>query len=328
MNPNRTEEQLKELLGKYLDGTATHLESKQVEEWFEAMGNRGTPDDIFSSPGEEGEEYNRVLSNIHSAITPVAQQSSFQKRRFTALRLKVASVAAMLLVVAGAFYYLHNKPVQPEAVRINTAIAEAGKMKLVELADGTKIWLNSTSKLSYPEHFSEKVREVTLLEGEAFFDIAHEAKRPFIVHSKGINTQVLGTSFNVNAYSYSNKIEVTVSTGKVAVSVGSGLLGYLTPKEQIKYNLLTGKILKQNVASTQTPWMNGDIVLDYVDFESLKAILFNNFNYHLKSKGTKVINLHFSATIKKTDSIANVMKLLSSINNTGYTLHNNEITMY
>jgi transmembrane sensor len=331
LNSELNEKQIKELLGRYVDGTASETERKQIEAWYQSFDEHDTTAAVFSSPDEEQQEYDSVLSKIHDQILPLQKNiSPFSKPRLIT-RVRVAAIAAFFLIVAGAthFYFRASQAV-PEIAKLNLAVAEAGKMKLIELADGSKIWLNSSSKLSYPDRFSANLREVTLLEGEAFFEIAHENKLPFIVHSKGVNTQVLGTSFNINAYKYSKDIEVTVNTGKVAVSVGNDLIDYLTPNEQIKYQLLTGKILKESVKNSRAPWMNGDIVLDQVDFESLKAILFDNYKYVLKNKGKHITGLHFSATLKKSDEIKNVMKLLSSINRTKYRLSQNpnEITMY
>jgi transmembrane sensor len=327
LNSNIAENQLKELLSRYLDGTASELESKQVEEWYQSFCHENADDNFFSSPDEEKEEYGILLSKIHSQIQP--QSISNKTRLMPRVLARVAAIAVVLLIiVVSPFYHFRNTSTTPEVVRINTAVAGPGQMKLIELADGTKIWLNSSSRLSYPEHFSDSIRAVTLLEGEAFFEVAHENKRPFIVFSKGVNTQVLGTSFNINAYKYSKNIQVTVNTGKVAVSIGNDLIDYLTPNEQLKYQLLTGKILKGNVKNSKAPWLSGDIVLDQVDFESLKAILFDNYKYVLKHKGGGITRLHFSATLKKSDEIANVMKLLSSINHTKYTVTQNEITMY
>lgn len=330
MNSELNEKQIKELLGRYVDGTASETERKQIEAWYQSFDDDAAAP-VFSSPDEEQQEYDSVLSKIHGQILPSQINTNLFSRPRSIARLMVAAIVGFFLIAAGSFhFYFRNLKAVPEIAKINLAVAEAGKMKLIELADGSKIWLNSSSKLSYPDRFSANLREVTLLEGEAFFEIAHENKRPFIVHSKGVNTQVLGTSFNINAYKYSNNIEVTVNTGKVAVSVGNDLIDYLTPKEQIKYQLLTGKILKESVKDSRAPWMNGDIVLDQVNFESLKAILFDNYKYVLKNKGKNITRLHFSATLKKSDEIHNVMKLLSSINRTKYSLaqNQNEITMY
>ena len=86
------------------------------------------------------------------------------------------------------------------------------------LEDGSIIWLKGNSSLTYPEHFVNATREVSLI-GEALFEVAKDASHPFVVHSNGMNTKVLGTSFNIRPIG--NHVEVVVFTGKVAVSLAN-----------------------------------------------------------------------------------------------------------
>jgi ferric-dicitrate binding protein FerR (iron transport regulator) len=85
--------------------------------------------------------------------------------------------------------------------------------QLINLPDGSKVVLNANSKLEYPPGFSNNTREV-YLDGEAYFDIAHDPGKPFIVHTGSISTRVLGTAFNINAYRSQQFVEVTVTRVK------------------------------------------------------------------------------------------------------------------
>ncbi len=119
--------------------------------------------------------------------------------------------AALLFVVFAGFavyYFLNHQGAEQ-------LVAEL-QIQEVELSEGSKVTVNSNSKLSYPTTF-EKDRRVVSLSGEAFFEIAKDPDRPFIIQAGDIQVEVLGTSFNVKAYENHNEIEVTVSTGKVAV---------------------------------------------------------------------------------------------------------------
>jgi len=95
-------------------------------------------------------------------------------------------------------------------------VAVAGQKLKIRFDDGSEVLLNAGSTLSYPEHFMPGKREVTL-DGEAYFDVKHEKKRPFLIYSNGTVTQVLGTSFNINSHKNRGKTKVTVITGRVAV---------------------------------------------------------------------------------------------------------------
>lgn len=325
------EDKISTLFNKYLNGKLSPKEQEQLEEWYASFEQNTDARPIFSTPQEEQETYDGMLSNIHHQLqiqTHQADRSAVFKKLYTGTTIKIAAAITVLFISAAIFFYL-NRAKQLTAAEMNIIVVAPGKMKLIELPDGTKIWLNSASKFGYPKQFSAKLRAVTLIEGEAFFEVAHENNRPFIVHSKGINTQVLGTSFNIDAYNFSKSVKVSVATGKVGVSYGKKLISFLTPKEEINYALGSNTSAKttRNI-NVMSSWRNGDIVLDHVNFEALQSILLNNYNYTLKSGKLDLSKLHFSATIKKTDAIENVMKLLSAINQTRFSITAKTITMY
>jgi hypothetical protein len=115
----------------------------------------------------------------------------------------------------------------PESAPLQESIAQE-KVLNYTLPDGTKVSLNRGSKISYPSTFEGQTREITL-QGEAFFDVAHDAQHPFIIHAQGADIKVLGTSFNVNAYS--KQVKVWVKTGKVQVKKSASVI-QLLPGEQ------------------------------------------------------------------------------------------------
>lgn len=324
MNPNETK--IRELLGKYLSNTLSAEERAQLDEWYASFDTAPDMPAAFSGQRDESDTYNTILKNIHNDLKPARKPG----RR---IMLSIAAAAVVVSVVATSLVFFLKKPgvTNSLAMEMNVVEVPEGRMKLVELTDGSKIWLNAATKFSYPKQFSATTREVTLIEGEAFFDVAHETDRPFIVHSKGLSTRVLGTSFNIDAYNFSKCVKISVATGKVGVSKDKEIIGFLTPNEELQYKLLVNKSVKTTAnGEIASSWRTGKIVLDYVDFESLKAILFNNYNYVLKAgKGTQNLNqLRFSATLKKADRIEDVMKLLSAINKNHYSIADSIITMY
>jgi transmembrane sensor len=120
--------------------------------------------------------------------------------------------AAVLLfvVVAGftVYYFLNNQGTEQLVAQV--------QIQELKLSEGSKVTVNSNSKLTYPKRFQKDKREVEL-SGEAFFEVAKDPNRPFIIHAGELQVEVLGTSFNVRAYENQNEIEVSVSSGKVAV---------------------------------------------------------------------------------------------------------------
>ncbi|WP_199120785.1 FecR family protein [Pedobacter sp. ASV28] len=169
-----------------------------------------------------------------------AQSGKVNLQRF------IASAAAILVLAAGLYFFRDNvikliAPVQQQEVW-----SSIGERKKIILADGSQVWLSSNSKLSYPDKFKEAQRSVSL-EGEAFFEVAHDAKHPFIIKTGKVNTTVLGTSFNVSAYSKQNTINITLVTGKVAVALTTKNKTYtetILPNQQIVVNRSNNKLSK------------------------------------------------------------------------------------
>ena len=134
-------------------------------------------------------------------------------------QLYAATVTIVVMAVFAIqfFYYKPARAVAASQKPINEISVNPGAKTSLKLPDGSKVWVNSGSKLSYPETFQGNTREV-YLEGEAFFDIIKDPSNPFIVHTSGIDVKVLGTAFNVKAYEADPTIEATLVHGMIEVS--------------------------------------------------------------------------------------------------------------
>ncbi len=125
--------------------------------------------------------------------------------------MRVAAVVIILLSFSFIGYFIFNSNQEQLIIAETTNLDD---VKEVKLPDGTIVFLNSDTKLAYPEEFKDNIREVKV-KGEAFFQVKRNPSKPFIVHTNDANIKVLGTSFNVNTKFDNSKVEVTVKTGKV-----------------------------------------------------------------------------------------------------------------
>lgn len=223
-----------------------------------------------------------ILSSIHMRIQPPARV--FPLRRLF-IRL---SVAASITAVFCTAYFLGNRFVNRAVpVKYLETIAAKGEVKLIQLADGSSIWLNADSRLKYPEQFNGKTREVTLT-GEAFFAVVHDKSKPFIIHSDKINTSVLGTSFNIKAYAADETIKVTVVEGKVGV-VAKALDAtqkaiFLTPNTQLVFTKSTGAIKKDTFdAASIASWQQGKLHYRNTPLPDVIADLQRKYNVVIKA---------------------------------------------
>lgn len=161
-------------------------------------------------------DIDKAWENVSSRLN-VAENERGEIHMLTAGRilLRVAAIALLLITIgAGGYYFLNNRSFSNQIV-YSTGNDE--KNLLVSLEDGSRIFLNRNSELKYKKNFGKKERNV-ILKGEAFFDIAHDASKPFTIDAGNATVKVLGTSFNVITANQYSEVEVFVKTGKVMLS--------------------------------------------------------------------------------------------------------------
>lgn len=227
-----TEEQAKLLLQKYLEGKTTPTETEKVERWYAVLN----PKLSEISADRKRDIGDHIFGELQLAMRKenVGRLAYFRNTWF-----KVAACLLLGLSIGFAVSKL-NHPVYNKTHFI-TLTTEANQKRKLKFSDGSEIILGSSAKISYPAKFTATSRTVELREGEAFFDIAHDEKRPFNVKTaSGLNIRVLGTSFHVKSYQKSHKVEVAVATGKVAVTNNKRLLGTLIKDQQLEFDKHTG----------------------------------------------------------------------------------------
>lgn len=161
-----------------------------------------------------------------------------------------------------------------------------GQWKNIRLTDGTQVWLSPSSMLKYPSAFTGNLREVKL-SGEAFFEVAHDTQHPFIIHSGNIETKVLGTSFNIQAYDNQDDISVTVVTGKVNVTDRTKVGNVeLIANERAVFHRHTTKLEKENTVADNAPNMlkrkDGMFVYTYERLQKVIDDLQEYFDVEIK----------------------------------------------
>ena len=167
----------------------------------------------------------------------------------------VASILLVLGVAGTAYFALQGRADVPMYI-VSSGIQN---MESVSLPDGTKVQMGPGSRLTYPARFSGKTREI-ILDGQAFFDVAKNREKPFIVHTEDISVEALGTAFELFSYDMENKIEAILLNGKIKISVADKKTNkteeyIVSPDEKILMDRQTGKITKHIVdADKYTAW--------------------------------------------------------------------------
>ena len=224
------EEQAKELLKKYIAKELDPAGIKKVEDWYASFEQS----DARISGDRKAEIKDEMLVALRKAMAGAAPRKTI---KLTSL-LRIFSAAAAIVIICSVAVLLYSpeeKAVPKE--RLVAISTNARENKKITLADGSEVWLKPSSSIRFAKQFSKAHRTVELAEGEAFFKIAHEAHRPFLVNtSNHITTKVLGTSFRIKSYQARKNIEVQVATGKVAVGTAKQDFATLTIGQQMIYD--------------------------------------------------------------------------------------------
>ncbi|AZS29388.1 FecR family protein [Butyricimonas faecalis] len=213
---------------------------------------------------------------------------------------------------------------ESEAVVYNKLDIPRGGEFCLTLSDGTRVWLNSETSIQYPVVFGTKERRV-FIQGEAYFEVAKDAKKPFTVQFMSSSVTVLGTSFNIRAYPEEKQSQTTLAEGSVRIySPGSSML--LKPGEQAEVKALSGEMVKKEVeVKTFTSWKDGRFVFEQEPLENIMRTLERWYDIRVifRDEGAKRISL--SGNLKRYGDFSQVMNMLQMTGDVRFELHGNDV---
>jgi Fe2+-dicitrate sensor, membrane component len=190
----------------------------------------------------------------------------------------------------------------------NVLSTERGETYMVVLPDQSKVWLNAASSLIYNTNMNISKERVVSLEGEAYFEVAKDKARPFVVISRGQEVEVLGTHFNVNGYEDETATATTLLEGSVKVSTGD-IKQILKPGQQAKS---VGNTISVSQADVETvmDWKNGDFFLNRVDFRTAMRKIARWYNVEVIYDKSVPDDIESSGYISRTNNLSAVLKLI------------------
>ncbi|RVU02869.1 DUF4974 domain-containing protein [Mucilaginibacter limnophilus] len=255
----------------------------------------------------------KVWANVQSKIN---NNKKHHLRIIGSRKWLTYAAACLLVAFTGWFGYslLFNRPAELQIVSNAN-----GKKSKITLPDGSVVYLAGGSSMKFSKAFTERERAV-YLDGEAFFDVVHNKQRPFVVKSGEITTVVLGTSFNVNAYSKLNKVMVTVRTGKVgvmaAVNGKQQLVKYLLPNEQISINTQSD-IYAFNKADAAgiSAWINNELSYYNTSLKDIASSVEHHYGVVIEFTEPELgdVKLTTSFTNESIDDIAETLSAISGL---------------
>jgi Fe2+-dicitrate sensor, membrane component len=305
---------IKQLLQRYLLGRVSQWEEATVDEWYESFDEE--PLAPLSAAEEQG-----IRDEIWQRISPqIRPLKPFYRRTWVR-----AAAAVLLIAGATSSYFLWKAAYNsaPAYTEIHTGNRER---KTVQLPDGSQLTLNAGSTLRIPDDQSAE-RKVQLLDGEVFFDVQPDTRRPFIVESGPLRTTVLGTSFNISAYQDIHQLSITVTSGKISVA-GKSAAGVLQQGQAMVYDKIkeTGRI--GTAANGRPEWMQGRLVLNDVSFTEMSVLVEKNFGIRISSSQDHIRESRYTAVLNTNMEPAAVVEVLAAIHQFKTRIVNNQIIMY
>jgi ferric-dicitrate binding protein FerR (iron transport regulator) len=337
----------KELIEKYFKNNCSEDELITVLAWFEKSAETADGKSFLYNTWEEmaGDDEKQtsnldiILHRIHHQVNlkkteellnepPQEDNNSSKREYFIKIFTRIAAILLIPVLVYGV--YISNKydTVKQQQALIIPAYYEITSsfdaLTKVALPDGTKVWLNYGSTLTYPASFKGDTRKVEL-KGEGFFEVAHNTSIPFIVKAGDLEVVARGTAFNIAAYADDDRIETSLINGKVELSRVKPdgeivSLKNMKPNDLIIYNKANHETESFVIEDDRNySWKEGKLKLIQEPLVETIKLLGRRYNTDFKIKDNKLLELTFSATFVN-ESLPEVMKLLSIATPVNYTI--------
>ena len=305
MKNNQTSKITKE----YLANRFSSETERKVQKWL--------VDDENCEEQQQGSlEYWNALhpnadSSTYSALKRVITNIGLPERKWTIpMRRRLMRIAAVIipaLILAGSGYYFSQRE---QIVQVFTAY---GETQHVILPDSSEVWLNAGSNIQYNSNFKGDSRNISL-EGEAYFSVKKNISKTFVVKTKNLSINVLGTQFNVKAYANDCKTIATLDNGEIKVITASNQTEILVPNEQLTYNNVTSDVSVHKINANDAPaWRNGQLIFINAPFDEILQTLERRFNLSLEAENIETSKEGYTIKFMKNDSLESILNILEEV---------------
>jgi len=308
----------KSQLKTYLEGNLTPEELEQLKQYLQQEKLPALEELMQESWAELPLSITNTTFSSEELYAKIQQQIQEPQRiiRFRPGRI-LFSVAASLLLFAMAFIIWTQLNHSKQSIQV--VYNETNSVKKVNLEDGSVVWLNEKTKLSY--QFSNKWRKIEL-DGEAFFEVQRDVRRPFSVKTGNLNTIVLGTSFNVEAFAEDKRVEVSLTKGKIKVQIDEAQAQRsweLNTGEQLEYLPVAGWVQKNSFnVESETAWKSGLVVLEKTPLPYALRQISRFYHTPLQFDTLRLQSCKVTSTFDKANTIDEVLTVLLFSNNLTY----------
>lgn len=301
----------KELLARFFEGCTSLQEEKQIRQWMEA-----SPENYQAFFRERKLfDATTLLSEQQDDKSHSYNLSVFKGNWF----IKLVGMAAVIAITIGITVFYQQKQDKTQLLAMQKIMVPAGQRLSLELSDGTVVWLNSRTKIEYPASFVGDDRKVKL-DGEAYFEVTKNPHKPFIVETTKGNIEVLGTKFNVEAYSEDNTFSTALMEGSVRV-LRENKLYLLHPNQLV--SLKNGKMTISPIEDFNLyRWKEGLICFKNESFPNIIKKFEKYYGVDIEIENNSVANYYCTGKFRQSDGVLYALRVLQK--DVNFTFNRNE----
>lgn len=321
-----------ETLAAYLSGELDAEHRAAVEAWYDASAaNRRLMGEIYRLLYLNDRIHDTARIDVEKAYAHCRTQLRARARRTVWLRsLKRLAASAAVIVVLLAGGWMARSSVE-RLTRPMVVYTQVGERSQAVLPDGTKVWLNSSSRVEYAASFFSRKRRVKM-DGEAYFEVSHDRHAPFVVSTNGLDIRVLGTRFNIRNCVEKHLVTTVLLEGSVEASVTGerGTALRLRPSQQLIFDTDTKSMLLTDIPTAERSinWIYGQFSFEHNTLEEIAEELNRYYNVDIRFKDDALRSLRFSGDFQAEDGIYHIMSVLQLTYKFNYRIVDNDIEIY
>ena len=320
-----------EVLVAFLKGELDAAQAAAVEAWYDrSAANRRMLGQVYYILYVSDRINDAAGIDVERSLRQFKRRMHAGRRislRRSAVRIAAAAVIAAVLLAGGLTTVLLSKRLAQPV----TVVTQLGERSQVVLPDGTKVWLNSSSSVEYVAPFFSRQRRVKM-EGEAYFEVEHDRRAPFVVSTNGLDVEVLGTRFNIRNDDNEHRVTTVLLEGAVkAYASGDEKAAVrLRSSQQLVFDTRTGamRLTDEPSADRSINWIDGRFCFEHDTFAEIVAELKRYYNVDIRFMDEALRSERFSGDFRVEDGIYHIMSVLQLTYKFTYKVVGNDIEIY
>ena len=320
-----------EVLVAFLKGELDAAQAEAVEAWYDrSAANRRMLGQVYYILYVSDRINDAAGIDVERSLRQFKRRMHAGRRislRRSAVRIAAAAVVAAVLLAGGLTTVLLSKRLAQPV----TVVTQLGERSQVVLPDGTKVWLNSSSSVEYVAPFFSRQRRVKM-EGEAYFEVEHDRRAPFVVSTNGLDIEVLGTRFNIRNDDNDHRVTTVLLEGAVKASASGHEQASvrLHPAQQLVFDTRTHAMRLTDCPSAERSinWIDGRFCFEHDTFGEIVAELKRYYNVDIRFMDNRLRDMRFSGNFRVEDGIYHIMTVLPLTYKFNYRIAGNDIELY